>query len=75
VAVALTLLYVLGVGPTRRTLGSSWWTIYRPVFAIARQPQMGKPLAWYINLWTDKSYRAIYDPVDGIGFLDNFTIN
>lgn len=58
-----------------RALGSrTWRTIYQPLLAIAREPHVGKTLASYLNVWTDKSYSATYDSEDGIGFLDGFTI-
>jgi hypothetical protein len=68
---------VLSIGPMHRALNSRtsvWRTIYRPLLAIARGPQVGKALASYLNVWTDKSYPATYDSEDGIGFLDDFTI-
>ncbi len=74
---AIPALYVLSIGPMYRVLNSRipvWRTIYSPLFAIACRPQIGKTLASYLNVWTDKSYRATFDPVDGIGFLDDFKI-
>lgn len=69
-------LYVLSIGPMLHIAGlTSWYSIYRPLLVAARNPQVGRPLAAYVNVWASKSFQATQDRQDGIEFVDDFTID
>jgi hypothetical protein len=54
---------------------TSWYSIYRPLLIAARHPEIGRPLAGYVNIWASKSFQATQDSADGIQFVDGFTID